>query len=362
MKRVASYSFTWALALLGLAGVSATAPAAPPPTVLEEPLVFTPGACVTYGDFYSCSGQLLNQILLGGAAWPGPYTPEVGPGKLQSNLVLGGDPRGAPQNNDDVTPNADDAYELPSGKVGTFNFSTKDLAPGGTEDPESAYPFAPEFVGDSADFWDVRLFDLINWLTIGGERHTLVAGFDHNQTGTAPDLLAWALVVVADEDGGVLDDIIFELTPDSINWPTGNPADFMTDKTRSDDPLDTGGLFGTGDFVVSNGQICTAGAFTSKATCEAAGGYWADHNLGNRTDFLIWSPELDAGLETWLALGYDTVKIRYDFRALNNGHETVYLLPVVRLQQIPEPGAIALIAMGLLGIGFFVQGRNRRLH
>lgn len=363
MKRAAFCSFGLFLSVVAIGAVPVSAQAAPAPTVLEQPLVFTPGACVTYGDFYSCSGQLLNQILLGGNAWPGPYTPEVGPGRLQSNLVLGleSSPSGAPQNNDDVTPNADDGYALPSG-AGAVAFSTKDSAPGGTPDPETAYPFVAEFLGDAPDFWDVSLADLIDWLTIGGQRHSLVAGFDHNQEGAAPDLLAWALAVVADEVGGGLDDVIFEMKPASVNWPTGNPADFSTDKTRTDDPSTTLGLFGTGDFVVSNGQICTAGpTFTNKSNCEAAGGYWANHNLGNRTDFLIWSPELDAGLETWLAMGYDTLKIRYDFRALNSGPETVYLLPVVRSQQVPEPGVIALIATGLLGVGFFARRRRRQM-
>jgi hypothetical protein len=352
MKSKTLYGYCASALLVGLLGAQ-PAGAASSPTTIAAPIGFNVNACAIYGDFYSCSTQLLEGVL---QTPNNTYALPVGPGQLQDNIVIGDNPGSNPVNdllNSDLftsTPGGtgvDNGYTTPTGS-GTFDFSTKDGALGGTPDPTAPYPFTPEFTGDLQNSWDISVSNLQTFLN-GAD---LVVGFDHNQTGVgdAQNLLAWALVCF---DGGGQPTICFELTNSAVQ----DPLTFSTGKTLGSDPTEPSAVdpFGTpNDFVVSHGQICTADTllvqYTSKSDCEKAGGVFADANKGNAIDFLIWSPDINNFLHSPAAALYTTMHVRWDMRQLNDGAETAFILPAVTQQVIPEPESLLLVALGLLGL------------
>jgi hypothetical protein len=354
MRTKAVHGFCASALFVGLLGAQ-QAGAASDPVTINNPIVFNPEACAIYGDFYSCSTQLLEGVLQSGQ---NTYAVTVSPGQLQQNIVIGDNPGNASVNdllNSDLFTSTnpgtgvDNGYQTPTG-VGTFDMSTKSNppAPGATPDPDLS-PFAPEFTGDLENTWDISVTNLQTFLS-GAD---LVVGFDHNQTGdgTGQDLLAWALVCF---DGPLVQTRCFELTNSAIQ----DPLAFSTGKTLGSDPTEpaAGDPFGTpNDFVISNGQLCTAGPFTSKSTCEAAGGVWADANKGNNVDFVIWSPDINDFLHSADAAGYTAMHVRFDLRQLDDGAETIFIM-AANTPTTPEPETLLLIAIGMLGI----YGSTRR--
>lgn len=328
---------------------------------------FTSLACVNYGDFVSCSGQYLNLIETGdvdGIKGVTDYVDHAPQGILDNDLVIFTGGQAAVDNDpyrlQTTYGTIDDAYRgTAAGSVTEYGTHMNTF---GDVDPDPT--FTGDNIGDGIDAttglneraWDIGLLSLIEVLTTPDDvRHDLLVMFDNNQVGTDPDqnILAWALVCVQDTNGG-LGDICFELVDQNGLLNTANnvaPSLFSTDLAFGEATLT-----GTETPVLANGTICVdtttflPTAFNT-SSCPA-GSVLVNNNLGtNNSEFILGIPELNANLETYLLAGYDNLSVQFRFTNNNNGFEDIYILGTGGVPTIPEPGVLALLGVGLLGLG-----------
>ena len=105
----------------------------------------------------------------------------------------------------------------------------------------------------------------------------------------------------------------------------------------------------------------------------AAVGGAINNNLGaNQAAYALVAPELNTALLTAIGSGYNAIHIDLRFgcdpltagtsggtagvascvgRDANNGFEQLFIGTAVNVTQVPEPGILALFALGLLGLG-----------
>lgn len=337
----------------------------------------TSAACLTIGDAISCSAPLLNYldglaptttVANGGYVLPTPQ------GALDSYIVVGAG--GGAQDNSDIDPAPPSEVEngFKTNDVTNDDFMATGKADGTTvtagnmNDPDNNGLVA----GDNVGTWDVGVNWLLDALTINGQRRELMIGFDYNQPqNTTTSLDYWALITVRDLDG-VNADMNFE-----IRSPTGQSNIlFSTSKTFASQPAST-------DFATVNGVTCVDDDNIlpilpiSGGQCPA--GYeTAIDNAQSTSDTEIFAfiPELNENLLAFSGAGYDVISARILFGCFGGtpggsfqpgigylsdestggattnceggGFGDVYLLAgQVMTTQMPEPGSLALLGLGL---------------
>ena len=351
-----------AMALAGLlsTGILASAPAA----ALD---LTCGGACpwVTYGDGNSFllqyNAYLYDQVNGGGVGPGNPYYIDSTPGAIKDLTVIGTGTSSNPATTN--TSGMDDAYPTPNSS-GIPYFST-----GTTADPNGAN----EFTGDGAGTWDVSLGALKSFM---GTDNSLIFFFNNNQikSGGAVNegLAGWAQVTLRDAAGAVIG--VFDLTNPGGKFATiadggggtllGNPTAY-THAGALDNPL-----IGTNeatDYILSGGKQClnAGGALVSCSDPTATQSF--DANLGaNQAAYAIVFPELDAQLMSLFAGDITNYSMNVNLRmgcdpgigdqadcvgrSLNNGYEQVFLSTASNLKQVPEPGVLALLGIGMIGL------------
>ena len=344
------------VAALGI-GVAGTAQAA---------LDLSGAGHVTYDDANSYALQVEGVII--GDTGPGsPYYVTSTPGAIQDLIVVATGSSGQ-----QVTTNfagMDDALSTPSGVSGSNYFS---------------------------GIWNSTLDAFTTFL----DGESPIFFFNNNQTnsGSTADqnLAVWAQISLTG-DGQETLYLTFSNLGDNYALFTeggggvfGGTAGGFTvagvDATAESLPDPLAGTNDATDYVLSGGSICldAASAPISCSSPDAVTGP-INNNLGaNQAAYAIVAPTLDEFLAAWLAggfAGYDAIHIELQMgcdpdtigtnggtagtgdcvgRDLNNGFEQLFIGTSTTVVQVPEPGSLALVALGLITLGAIARGTRGR--
>lgn len=277
-------------------------------------------------------------------------------------------------------------------------------------DPATGADYIPPVTTFVDNAWDIEVSTLETYLTIGEEVYAPVFYFQNNQIGSEgtfnESLAAWARVWITDENGDTVDSFLFtnNLSPYNLVSEGGGGVYMGDVETFSSTATAPSAMDADGntDFVLSGGDICVAYSTTNTSLFPVpvpcgtavgdldplllAQGYnmvstGIEHNLGeNEWSYAVIFPELNDLLaslydnpdgytmhvdvrlgcandaEVQAAQGFDPCPALEDGttffgKALNNGPESL-ILGAARIteRQVPEPGVLALLGMGLIGM------------
>lgn len=312
---------------------------------------------VVYGDAQSYALQV--EGVIAGDTGPGSiYYVNSTPGAIKDLIVVATGASGGPVNTN--LAGMDDALSTPSGVSGSNFFS---------------------------GVWNSTLTAFTGFLA--GEDPLFF--FNNNQTnsGGADDqnVAVWAQVSLT---GLGLPTVYFDFT--NINSPyalftEGGGGVFGGDVglySSTGAGPDAGDNSDT-DYVRSGGAICLTGA-SVPVSCDDASAVTGpiNNNLGaNQAAYALLAPELNAWLATWIGggfVGYDMIHVDLRFgcdpatigtnggtagvgdcvgRDANNGYEQLFIGTATTVTQVPEPGILGLMALGLLGLAATTTRRRK---
>lgn len=299
---------------------------------------------VTYGDANSYALQV-NGVIAGSTGPGSLYYVNSTPGAIMDLIVVATGSSGGPVNTNFA--GMDNALSTPSGKNGSNFFS---------------------------GIWNSTLAAFTSFL--GGENPLFF--FNNNQidsgAGTNQNVAVWAQVSLT---GSGQTTKYFDFTnrnnPYAL-FTEGGGGVFMGD-VAAYTSSGLGPIAGTNaatDYVLSGGPICLTAA-KIPVSCGSASAVSGpiNNNLGaNQAAYAIDAPELDAFLTAWVAGGFAGytdihVDLRYGCdpatgtagagscigRDANNGFEQLFIGTATSVTQVPEPGILGLMALGLIGLG-----------
>ena len=279
-------------------------------------------------------------------------------------VVIGTFPKAA-QDNGDVSASMDDAFELVNGGAAnttafsTFNSGPVDVDLDGIDD--GLTDPSPSFAGDRQDSWDANLGDLVAFTG----STDIVAFFNFNEANSDDAIFgtqflqtwvhAW-ITLASDEIS--LGDFYLRGT-DSDNTaenPLGpNPSDF----NGNGDPLDTVDILDSrNDWANAFGQVCLDPQL-NVASNPGCGSLVPDtdnddlvfnHNLGaDNAAYVVTSRGLNALVASLEGSGLANYVLHIDWRArfADNGFEQAFLLSTEGPNNVPEPGTLGLVGVGL---------------
>ena len=213
--------------------------------------------------------------------------------------------------------------------------SNGSLAPFNIPDPTTNPNINPilDNWGTSATTGPMLVSDLDNYLFTNFGGHTPVFTFDQNETGGNPDLLASAKIEIIAPDG----------TSVLYTWSFDN-------LTQAGD-----GVYDIGSPVTAPGTNCVPDIYTLSLLDQVC----FDNNTGSgKFDNILFVPTMDLSL--WTAAG-NLFKVSWNFQDVDDGGEEITLTgrftpgstcetdpTLPQCQTVPEPGTLALLALGLV--------------